>query len=130
MLSTKDAIADLLQKEAKVRQMGGEKAVEKQKAGGKLTARERLDLLFDPGTFRELDMFVQHRCDNFGMEKIEIPSDGVVTGHGMVDGKAGLCFLSGFHLAGWFPGRDARSQDLQSDGYGAQERRSLGGYPG
>ena len=100
MLSTKDAIADLLQKEAKVRQMGGEKAVEKQKAGGKLTARERLDLLFDPGTFRELDMFVQHRCDNFGMEKIEIPSDGVVTGHGMVDGRPVFAFSQDFTSRG------------------------------
>ena len=100
MLSTKDAIADLLQKEAKVRQMGGEKAVEKQKAGGKLTARERLDLLFDPGTFRELDMFVRHRCDNFGMEKIEIPSDGVVTGHGMVDGRPVFAFSQDFTSRG------------------------------
>ena len=54
--------------------MGGEKAVAKEREKGKLTARERLDLLFDPGTFREIDMFVTHRCVNFGMEKIDIPS--------------------------------------------------------
>ena len=87
MQSTKDAIQGLLEKEEKILQMGGEKAIAKQKQGGKLTARERLGLLFDEGTFRELDMFVSHRCDNFGMEKIEIPSDGVITGHGLVDGR-------------------------------------------
>ncbi|HOH79062.1 MAG TPA: carboxyl transferase domain-containing protein, partial [Candidatus Cloacimonadota bacterium] len=100
MLSTKDAIRDLQTREAKVRLMGGAKAVDKQVAGGKLTARQRLDLLFDPGTFRELDMFVQHRCDNFGMEKIEIPSDGVITGHGMVDGRPVFAFSQDFTSRG------------------------------
>ena len=57
MPSTKDAIQKLLEKEQKVLQLGGPQAVEKQKQKGKLTARERIDLLFDPGTFRELDMF-------------------------------------------------------------------------
>jgi len=100
MLSTKDAIQDLKQKEEKILQMGGAKAVDKQRSGGKLTARERLDLLFDPGSFRELDMFVQHRCDNFGMEKIEIPSDGVITGHGMVDGRPVFAFSQDFTSRG------------------------------
>jgi acetyl-CoA carboxylase carboxyltransferase component len=80
----------------KIRQMGGEKAVAKQHEQGKLTARERLDILFDAGTFRELDMFVQHRCVNFGMEKVEIPSDGVVTGHGRVDGRPVFAFAQDF----------------------------------
>ena len=100
MLTTRDAIQKLLDKEQKVLQMGGAKAVEKQKSGGKLTARERLDLLFDPGTFRELDMFVEHRCDNFGMEKIEIPSDGVITGHGLVDGRPVFAFSQDFTSRG------------------------------
>ena len=82
-----DKIKDLKEREKKILKMGGEKAIAKEREKGKLTARERLDLLFDAGTFREIDMFVSHRCTNFGMEKIDIPSDGVVTGHGMVDGR-------------------------------------------
>ena len=100
MQSTKEAIQGLLEKEEKILQMGGEKAIAKQKQGGKLTARERLDLLFDEGTFRELDMFVSHRCDNFGMEKIEIPSDGVITGHGLVDGRPVFAFSQDFTSRG------------------------------
>ncbi|HNW23816.1 MAG TPA: carboxyl transferase domain-containing protein, partial [Candidatus Cloacimonas sp.] len=100
MQSTKDAIQGLLEKEEKILQMGGEKAIAKQKQGGKLTARERLGLLFDEGTFRELDMFVSHRCDNFGMEKIEIPSDGVITGHGLVDGRPVFAFSQDFTSRG------------------------------
>ncbi|MCB5224600.1 MAG: carboxyl transferase domain-containing protein [Candidatus Cloacimonadaceae bacterium] len=100
MLTTRDAIQKLLDKEQKVLQMGGAKAVEKQKSGGKLTARERLDLLFDPGTFRELDMFVEHRCDNFGMKKVEIASDGVITGHGLVDGRPVFAFSQDFTSRG------------------------------
>ena len=82
-----DKIKDLKEKEQKILEMGGEKAVAKHKAKGKLTARERMNHLFDPGTFREIDMFVTHRCVNFGMEDVEIPSDGVVTGHGLVEGR-------------------------------------------
>ena len=92
-----DKIKDLREREAKILQMGGEKAVEKQKKAGKLTARERLDVFFDPGTFRELDMFVSHRCVHFGMEKVEIPSDGVITGHGLVDGRPVFAFAQDLH---------------------------------
>ena len=77
-----EKIKDLHSREAKILAMGGEKAVAKHKEKGKLSARERLNLLFDEGTFREIDMFVSHRCVNFGMEKVEIPSDGVITGYG------------------------------------------------
>jgi methylmalonyl-CoA decarboxylase subunit alpha len=100
MSNTKLSIEKLLEKEAAVRLMGGEKAVQKQHDGGKLTARERLDLLFDAGTFREIDMFVHHRCDNFGMEKIDIPSDGVVTGHGLVNGRPVFAFAQDFTARG------------------------------
>ena len=82
-----DKIKDLEEREKKILQMGGEKAVAKHKEKGKLTARERLGLLFDAGSFREIDMFVEHRCVNFGMEKVEIPADGVITGHGLVGGR-------------------------------------------
>jgi acetyl-CoA carboxylase carboxyltransferase component len=91
-----DKIKDLKAKEKQVLQMGGEKAIAKQKEKGKLTARERLNLLFDPGTFREIDMFVEHRCSNFDMENIEIASDGVITGHGLVDGRPVFAFSQDF----------------------------------
>ena len=96
MASVADKIKELKEREEKALQMGGEKAVAKHKEKGKLTARERLDCLFDPGTFREIDMFVTHRCVNFGMENIEIPSDGVVTGHGLVDGRPVFAFAQDF----------------------------------
>ncbi len=91
-----DKIQDLKDREAKILQMGGEKAVAKHKEKGKLTARERLDLFFDKGTFRELDMFVTHRCVNFGMEKVEIPADGVVTGYGKVNGRTVFSYAQDF----------------------------------
>ena len=97
---TEDKIKDLKEREAKIRQMGGEKAVAKQHEKNKLTARERLNLLFDQGTFRELDMFVTHRCSNFGMEKISIPADGVVTGHGLVGGRPVFAFSQDFTARG------------------------------
>jgi acetyl-CoA carboxylase carboxyltransferase component len=95
-----DKIKELKAKEKKVLQMGGEKAIAKEKEKGKLTARERLDLLFDPGTFREIDMFVTHRCTNFGMEAVEIPSDGVITGHGLVQGRPVFAFSQDFTSRG------------------------------
>lgn len=91
-----DKIKDLKEKEKKIQEMGGEKAVGKQHEKGKKTARERLNLLFDPGTFREVDMFVKHRCVNFGMEKVDIPSDGVISGHGLVNGRPVFAFSQDF----------------------------------
>ena len=91
-----DKINELKNRENTIRQLGGEKAVGVQREKGKLTARDRLNLLFDPGTFREIDMFVSHRCVNFGMEKVDIPSDGVVTGHGMTDGRPVFAFAQDF----------------------------------
>ena len=91
-----DKIRDLKDREAKVLEMGGEKAVTAQHEKGKLTGRERLTLLFDKGTFREIDMFVSHRCVNFEMEKVDIPADGVITGHGLVDGRPVFAFSQDF----------------------------------
>jgi len=93
---TADKIKDLKEREAKILQMGGEKAVAKHREKGKLTARERLDRLFDPGTFREIDMFVTHRCTNFGMESVDIPADGVITGYGKVDGRPVFAYSQDF----------------------------------
>jgi acetyl-CoA carboxylase carboxyltransferase component len=91
-----DKIRDLKAREAKALGMGGEKAIAAQREKGKLTARERLDLLFDKETFREIDMFVNHRCVNFEMEKVDIPADGVITGHGLVDGRPVFAFSQDF----------------------------------
>ena len=95
-----DKINDLKDREAKIRQMGGEKAIAKQHERNKLSARERLNILFDKGSFRELDMFVTHRCSNFGMEKVSIPADGVVTGHGLVNGRPVFAFAQDFTARG------------------------------
>jgi acetyl-CoA carboxylase carboxyltransferase component len=96
MGNVESKISELKERQAQVLKMGGDKMVAKHKEKGKLTARERLDRLFDAGTFREIDMFVQHRCSNFGMEQVEIPSDGVITGHGMVDGRPVFAYSQDF----------------------------------
>jgi acetyl-CoA carboxylase carboxyltransferase component len=93
---TADKIQELKLKEEKILAMGGEKALAKRRENGKLNARERLDHLFDKGTFREVDMFVTHRCTNFGMEEKEIPADGVITGHGKVDGRIVFAYAQDF----------------------------------
>jgi acetyl-CoA carboxylase carboxyltransferase component len=91
-----DKIKELKEKEAQLREMGGDKAVAKQHERGKLTARERIDLLFDPDTFRETDIFMKHRGTLFGLEKMEIPADGVITGYGKVNGRPVCAFSQDF----------------------------------
>ena len=91
-----DKIKELKEREAKLKEMGGEVAVKKQHDRGKLTARERISLLFDPGTFRETDIFMKHRGTLFGLDKLEIPADGVITGYGKVNGRAVCAFSQDF----------------------------------
>ena len=91
-----DKIKELKEREAKLKEMGGEAAVKKQHDRGKLTARERIDLLFDPGTFRETDIFMKHRGTLFGLDKLEIPADGVITGYGKVAGRPVCAFSQDF----------------------------------
>ena len=79
---------------------GGQERIEKRHAKGLMTARERLDLLLDPGSFRELDRFVTHRCTDFGMEKKKVPGDGVVTGQGRIDGRLVYVFAQDFTVFG------------------------------
>jgi propionyl-CoA carboxylase beta chain len=79
---------------------GGEDRLRRQHDAGKLSARERIDLLFDPGTFQELDKLVTHRCRDFGMEEQLIPGDGVVSGHGRVDGRPVYAFAQDFTVFG------------------------------
>lgn len=93
-------IEELRQRREKIQQGGGAKRIEAQHAKGKLTARERLNLLFDPGTFVELDAFVVHRCSNFDMAGTEAPGEGVVTGYGMVDDRLVYAFAQDFTVLG------------------------------
>jgi methylmalonyl-CoA decarboxylase alpha subunit len=93
-------IEDLRQRKAKIIEAGGKKRVEKQHESGKLTARERMLLLFDENTFVELDAFVKHRCTNFGMESVDAPAEGVVTGYGYVDGRLVYAFAQDFTVVG------------------------------
>ncbi|MCY4662266.1 MAG: acyl-CoA carboxylase subunit beta [Acidobacteria bacterium] len=79
---------------------GGEARRQRQHDAGKLTARERIDLFFDPGTFRETDKLVTHRCRDFGMESQLVPGDGVVAGHGEVDGRQVYAFAQDFTVFG------------------------------
>ena len=95
-----DNIQKLVERRAQARKGGGEKRIEAQHAKGKLTARERLDLLLDKGSFEEFDMFVQHRCTNFGMEKSHPDGDGVVTGCGTIDGRLVYVFAQDFTVNG------------------------------
>ncbi|NMR95961.1 methylmalonyl-CoA carboxyltransferase, partial [Vibrio parahaemolyticus] len=79
---------------------GGIKKIEKQHSSGKLTARERINLLLDEGSFIEIDMFVKHRSTNFDMENVEAPADGVVTGYGTVDGRLTFVYAHDFTVVG------------------------------
>lgn len=95
-----DRIRELEEKEAKAKAMGGAEQVRKQHESGKLTARERLGLLFDSGSFRELGMLVQHRCTDFDMPHTYVAGDGVVTGHGMVNGRPVFAYAQDFTSMG------------------------------
>jgi methylmalonyl-CoA decarboxylase alpha subunit len=93
-------IEDLRKRKAKIIEAGGKKRIEKQHESGKLTARERLLLLFDENTFVELDAFMKHRCTNFGMELVDAPAEGVVTGYGYVDGRLVYAYAQDFTVVG------------------------------
>ena len=95
-----DQVATLRALEQRAEQGGGEDRRRKQHEAGKLLARERMELLFDPGTFEEVDKLVTHRCLDFGMETQIVPGDGVVTGHGRVNGRVVYAFAQDFTVFG------------------------------
>ena len=97
MTDPQKVLADL---EARAELGGGQARLDRQHAGGKLTARERIDLLFDAATFEEVDKLVTHRCRDFGMESQIVPGDGVVAGHGLVDGRQVFAFAQDFTVFG------------------------------
>ncbi|MBW1888388.1 MAG: methylmalonyl-CoA carboxyltransferase, partial [Deltaproteobacteria bacterium] len=125
---------------------GGQKRIDQQHAKGKMTARERIDYLLDEGSFQEVDKFVVHRCHDFGMEKNKTPGDGVVTGHGTINGRRAFIFSQDFtvlggSLSGAFSEKICKIMDLAlkngapviglNDSGGARIQEgveSLGGY--
>ena len=100
MSTSHEKINELIDKRNVARVGGGEKAIEKQHAKGKYTARERIAQLLDEGSFEELDMFVTHRCTNFGQDKKHILGDGVVTGFGTIEGRLVYVFAQDFTVYG------------------------------
>ena len=125
---------------------GGEARIARQHQSGRLTARERVEMLLDPGSFVEMDKFVTHRCTDFGIETTKIPGDGVVTGHGKINGRLVFLFAQDFtvfggSLSGAFAEKVCKVMDLAAkvgapfvglnDGAGARIQEgvvSLGGY--
>ena len=95
-----EKVQELIALREKARLGGGEKAIAKQHERGKYTARERIAQLLDEGSFEELDMFVQHRCTNFGQDKKHYLGDGVVTGYGTIDGRLVYVFAQDFTVWG------------------------------
>ena len=93
-------IKKLVERKANARLGGGQKRIDAQHEKGKLTARERIALLLDEGSFEEFDMFVQHRCTNFGLDKQHFDGDGVVTGHGTISGRPVYIFAQDFTVSG------------------------------
>ena len=100
MATVQEKIELMHAKKEKILQGGGQKRIDAQHGKGKLTARERIEMFFDEGTFVELDMFVKHRCTNFGQEKKELPGEGVVIGYGTVNGRLVYAFAQDFTVEG------------------------------
>lgn len=116
----KDSISVLDRKRSRILQAGGSEKIEKQHSSGKLTARERIDLLFDPGTFVEVDNFIESRIDDFGLDKKRVPGDGVVTGYGEINGRTVFVSSEDFTVIGGSLGeyhsmKIARIQDMAYD---------------
>ena len=93
-------IQELLEKRGEARLGGGQKRIDSQHAKGKMTARERIALLLDEGSFEETDMFVTHRTVDFGLDKQQYLGDGVVTGHGTIDGRVVYVYAQDFTVFG------------------------------
>jgi len=103
MATTKKLIEEYERKREKIKAMGGPEAIEKRHKEGQWTARERIEYFFDPGTFTEIGLFVKHRTTAFGMDKREVPAEGVVTGYGKVNGRHVVAFAEDYMaMAGTF----------------------------
>ena len=93
-------LVDFFTKKSTIAKGGGDKAISRQKAGGKMTARERIATLLDPGSFHEYDLFVEHNCRDFGMGDKELAADGVITGSGSIGGRLVCIYAQDFTVAG------------------------------
>jgi propionyl-CoA carboxylase beta chain len=145
-MSIEEKLKKLDELNAKALEGGGEDRIKRQHAAGKLTARERIDLLLDPGSFVEVDKFVVHRCTDFEMQQQKVLGDGVITGYGKIDGRQIFIFAQDFtvfggSLSGAFAEKICKIMDLAAkvgapviglnDGAGARIQEgvvSLGGY--
>ena len=116
MATNQDKVKELIDLRNQAKLGGGEKRIESQHKKGKYTARERIAMLLDEDSFEEFDMFVTHRCNNFGMEKTKFLGDGVVTGQGTINGRIVFVFAQDF--------RNVGSEDLQSHGQSDDGRSS------
>ena len=122
-----EIIEQLDEKRADARLGGGQRRIDAQHRKGKLTARERIELLLDEDTFEEWDMFVEHRCSDFGMEKDKVPGDGVVTGWGTVNGRVrSIVFSQDFTVLGGSLSEDPCAEDLPRSWTMAHEERRAG----
>ncbi|GAB4168967.1 MAG: acyl-CoA carboxylase subunit beta [Calditrichia bacterium] len=99
-MSIEDRISELQERKRQAKLGGGEKRIAKQHEKGKLTARERVEYLLDPGSFEEFDLFKEHRCHDFGLDKQKFPGDGVITGYGTIDGRLVYVFSQDFTVFG------------------------------
>ena len=99
-MSIKDKFEEFEKRDKNAELGGGKERIERQHKAGRKTARERLEDLLDPGTFVEIDKFMTHRCNDFGMEKNKIPGDGVVCGYGKIDGRLMYVFAQDFTVFG------------------------------
>ena len=99
-MTNQDKVKELIELRAQAKIGGGEKRIESQHKKGKYTARERIAMLLDENSFEEFDMFITHRCYNFGMEKTKFLGDGVVTGQGTIDGRLVFVFAQDFTVFG------------------------------
>ena len=99
-MTTKERLEELQARKAALEQGGGAAAIERQHKNGKLTARERIEALLDEGSFVETGTLVQHRCENFGMERKKVDGDGVVTGYGTIEGRLVYIYAQDFTVMG------------------------------
>ena len=124
MLFSSMDFSDLKQKRKDHFLGGGEQKQEEHRKKGKLTAFERMNILFDSGTFVELDAFVTHNCFDFGMENKRILGDGVVTGYGTIDSRPTYAFSHDFTVLGGFSRIGIRFQSMQDNGSCIETRMS------
>ena len=123
-MSASDRFEELRRRNAQAELGGGEERIRRQHKAGKKTARERLELLLDPGSFLEIDKFVVHQSHDFGMEDQRVPGDGVVTGSGRIHGRPVFVFAQDFTVFGGSLSRGLRAEDLQDHGSRDEDRRA------